>query len=250
MIALPGGNEFAIICDCYRNINLGHELTMLDREIWRVPWNVKDVLWGLLLVAAAALLVVAIYRFLLSEASLLPTPLILLQGSMLLAAFAFGTNRYHSGWQSLGLRALHGHGSFSLAWLVLLGSLGFTSLYVFFVNWSGWNRLLPQALSGQAIGEGWVRLLNIFFLGLFGPFSEEVFFRGFVMPSLVPRVGVLGAIGITSLLFALGHMLIGLLVPVFVSGCLLAWLYLKTRSIWPSVAAHSAQNLLALSLLT
>jgi membrane protease YdiL (CAAX protease family) len=36
-------------------------------------------------------------------------------------------------------------------------------------------------------------------------------------------------------------------IPLFVTGLLLSWLYLRTGSIWPPFAAHAAQNLLALA---
>ena len=41
--------------------------------------------------------------------------------------------------------------------------------------------------------------------------------------------------------------MVGVLVPAFVSGLILSWLYLKTGSIVPPVIAHAAQNLLVLA---
>ncbi|MED5568055.1 MAG: CPBP family intramembrane glutamic endopeptidase, partial [Chloroflexota bacterium] len=42
---------------------------------------------------------------------------------------------------------------------------------------------------------------------------------------------------------------IGVLVPIFVTGMLLAWLYHRTGSLWPGIAAHAGLNALAVSAL-
>jgi membrane protease YdiL (CAAX protease family) len=52
---------------------------------------------------------------------------------------------------------------------------------------------------------------------------------------------------VSSALFAAAHLSVGAAVPAFVSGMLLAWLYLRTRSIWPPVTAHALQNFIAVS---
>ena len=38
----------------------------------------------------------------------------------------------------------------------------------------------------------------------------------------------------------------GVLVPIFITGFLLAWLYHRTGSLWPNIVAHAGQNALAL----
>ena len=214
-----------------------------------VPWGVRDVIWGIGLVVAASLLVVSINYLLGPMDNLSITAFGLLEGSMLIAVLAFGLIKYRSNWQTLGLRFPQGTRSFLLVWLVLLASLVFTNIYAFIITLTGWNHFAPPAMPPSFIGEGLMKLLSLLVIALWGPFCEEVFFRGFILPALIPRAGVLGAVGISSLIFALGHGLVGIIIPVFVTGVLFAWLYLKTRSLWPCVAAHSLQNLLALSLM-
>jgi len=85
-------------------------------------------------------------------------------------------------------------------------------------------------------------------IGVAAPFAEEVFFRGFMLAAFVNALGVLRGSLVGSAVFALSHGNIALLAPTFVSGLFLAWLYLTTRSLGPSFAAHAVQNLLALSL--
>jgi membrane protease YdiL (CAAX protease family) len=73
------------------------------------------------------------------------------------------------------------------------------------------------------------------------PFAEELFFRGLGVRALLP-FGPLAAIAITSLAFGLGH---GLLValPILVPFALtLAWVRLRSDSVWPGTIAHGFYN--------
>jgi membrane protease YdiL (CAAX protease family) len=49
------------------------------------------------------------------------------------------------------------------------------------------------------------------------------------------------------LVFSAFHLAPGVLLPVFVTGLLLAWLYHRTGSLWPCMAAHAGQNAIALA---
>lgn len=64
-----------------------------------------------------------------------------------------------------------------------------------------------------------------------------------------PRAMYLLPLGVmvASLLFAAAHVSVGAALPVFVAGMLLAWLYVRTRSIWPPLTAHALQNFIAVS---
>jgi len=73
------------------------------------------------------------------------------------------------------------------------------------------------------------------------PFTEELFYRGLgvrVLRFLGPAVAVIG----TAIVFSLAH---GILVAVPALGffaLLLAWLRVRTDSVWPCVIAHSLYN--------
>lgn len=83
-----------------------------------------------------------------------------------------------------------------------------------------------------------------------GPVVEELLFRGVLLSALLQRRGVLTSVLLTSALFALVH-LAGLqfhwyAVPqLFLLALLLAWLRLRSGSIWPAVVAHGTNNMLA-----
>ncbi len=83
-----------------------------------------------------------------------------------------------------------------------------------------------------------------------GPLVEELLFRGVLLSALLQRWRVGWAIAVSSLLFAMAH-LPGLqyqwyaLPDLLLLALGLAWLRLRSGSIWPSVLAHSTNNLLA-----
>ena len=83
-------------------------------------------------------------------------------------------------------------------------------------------------------------------VGLWGPFVEEVFFRGFLLGGLRTRFSAWPALLISSGVFALFHILPGLYVPTFLLGLAFGWVYLKTRSIWPAIFGHTLHNTLVI----
>ncbi|MEP7186658.1 MAG: CPBP family intramembrane glutamic endopeptidase [Rhodanobacter sp.] len=85
-----------------------------------------------------------------------------------------------------------------------------------------------------------------------GPMVEELLFRGVLLSALLQRWRVIPSVLISSALFALAH-LSGLqfqwfaLPQLILLALLLAWLRLRSGSIWPAVIAHGTNNLLAVA---
>ncbi len=127
-------------------------------------------------------------------------------------------------------------------------SLGLTALYSTIVNWLGVSYIAPPEIPKDIIFPGAAAALTYQAVALWTPITEEIFFRGFVYAGLVPRLGAGRAILVSAVVFGGFHILPGLLIPTFMTGLLLAWLYHKTGSIWPPIAVHAGQNALALTL--
>lgn len=85
-----------------------------------------------------------------------------------------------------------------------------------------------------------------------GPVVEEVLFRGVLLSALLRRWRVGWSVAVSSLLFALIH-LPGLqyqwyaLPDLVLLAMMLAWLRLRSGSIWPAVLAHAVNNLLGVA---
>jgi len=91
-------------------------------------------------------------------------------------------------------------------------------------------------------GSG-ILIFSSVFAAIFGPITEEIFFRGFMYGAVKNKVGILGAILGTSLIFSVLHAHIVGFMPIFVLGILLAYLREKTGSLIPSIFVHVAHNL-------
>jgi hypothetical protein len=78
------------------------------------------------------------------------------------------------------------------------------------------------------------------------PLCEEFFFRGILQHHLMPPVlSRAAALGVTAVVFSAFHLdPVGFLARVEL-GLLFGWLFLRTGSLWPSILAHSANNLVS-----
>ena len=211
-----------------------------------VPWDLWDV------VRASGLIVAVSAVAVLVLASLEPAPavtvavLALPHSSMLAAVWLFGV-RNRRGWRPVGFVAPPLPQGLVLPGLVLLASLGLSAVYVTTVTALGLDMLAPPRLPNELLAEGPARLLSVAGVGIAGPLIEEAFFRGFLLAALVQPLGPLRAAVVASAVFSAAHASLAVVLPLFLIGLLLSWLYLRTGSLWPPFAAHAAQNLLALA---
>lgn len=77
------------------------------------------------------------------------------------------------------------------------------------------------------------------------PICEEVFFRGYLFGGLLRGMNVWVATLASALLFTLVHGDIGSAVPLLAIGLVLPILRWRTGSLWPGVALHTLNNLIA-----
>ena len=90
----------------------------------------------------------------------------------------------------------------------------------------------------------------------FSPITEELFFRGFILPKLNENISFWQANLIQAVLFVAFHWpnwiwaggfhwsLVTTSVSILLLGLLLGWLTHRTNSIWPAVCVHIANNFL------
>lgn len=111
--------------------------------------------------------------------------------------------------------------------------------------------LLPHTPQPQPIAELIVNthslrevLLPWLLVGVFAPFSEELYFRGFVYPVLRSRTGVAGGIILTACFFGGLHFDPIRFLPLSLGGAFLTLLCERTGSLYPSLFAHSIWNTL------
>jgi membrane protease YdiL (CAAX protease family) len=77
---------------------------------------------------------------------------------------------------------------------------------------------------------------------IFAPLVEEIFFRGFLFQGFRQRYGWIKAMLLSSAIFAIAHLDPVALIPTFVLGNVLAYLYHRSNSIWPGTILHFLVN--------
>ncbi|MEA1959525.1 MAG: type II CAAX endopeptidase family protein [Chloroflexota bacterium] len=220
------------------------------------PWNTGDVGKGILLtivvtivilgliVAFLALLVVSGSEWVLDEWFILLISGIPLYAAMVFAVWLFSVRKYRCGWRPLGFGLIDAKGM-ALGATVVLACLAIGVLYDLLLKGIGVES--PSALSPDFVGTWYNWAMIGVFAVVVAPLAEETFFRGFIFQGLRKRFGYGWGVFISALLFSLAHLQPGALVPIFFLGLMLAWLYAKTKSIWPCIFAHFVYNSLALT---
>ncbi len=89
-------------------------------------------------------------------------------------------------------------------------------------------------------------LFNALVIVTIVPFTEELFYRGLGV-SVLARFGPVVAILGTAIVFGLAHGLLVALPPLVFFAVGLAWIRLRSESVWPGVAAHAAYNAIGLA---
>ena len=78
------------------------------------------------------------------------------------------------------------------------------------------------------------------------PFVEELTYRGLGFAAVRDAFGNGAAVAVTAVAFGLAHGLFEALPVLTIFGLILAWVRLKTGSIYPTIALHALFNGVAL----
>lgn len=230
----------------------------LDQQVnpGRVPWRGGQVALGILLVAVLIIPVTAISivigrgveRY--DEAAAIWSSVHLIGLAILLVVWRLGVYRNRASISTLGLLPWRIPQAKTVFMTVgtLVASLVITVVYGTLVDLIDADILSPPDLSSDIAFPGAAAVFTFEALAVATPLTEEIFFRGFVFAGLAPRLGVGWAMVVSAVVFSLFHLSVGVLVPVFITGLLLVWLYQQTGSLWPSICAHAGQNALAVAI--
>jgi membrane protease YdiL (CAAX protease family) len=214
-------------------------------SISAVPWTPRDVAWGLL--AFVLWILFLLLAGVIGENLTLPVDmgLVIIFGEavLLVPVWYLTVHKYGVPWSELGLRKFHpaavGIGC-GLMLLSVLFNLVYASILAIFdlQIQPDIDRLFEQTAYPFAL---------LFGGAVIAPFVEEVFFRGFVFTGLMKKWPWAGAAFVSSVLFAIAHIVPTSLLPIFILGWIFAFLYKSSGSIWPAILMHMLTNTLALS---
>lgn len=214
-----------------------------------VPWSTRDVWLGVamaaVVVAATVALAYLLRAFSLKHVDLwLATVPAALELLFLVPVWWFAVRKYHASSRTLGFVSF----GFSMV------GVGLGLLLLFYFANIFYARLLYEfGLRVQTdmtpvlrgVSTPWPLFATIV---LIAPLVEETFFRGFVFAGLRSRYDWRKAAVISAALFAAAHMQLTFFLPAFVLGLLFAFLYERSKSIWPGMIVHALMNALAVTL--
>ena len=103
----------------------------------------------------------------------------------------------------------------------------------------GSNPLLDLVLSSDEFIPLFFLLITTVFLA---PVFEELVFRGVLLPVLVSKVGKISGVLLSALIFALAHLSVGELPPLFVLGVGLGLMRLSSGRLFSCALMHSLWN--------
>ncbi|MDD2237534.1 MAG: type II CAAX endopeptidase family protein [Kiritimatiellae bacterium] len=98
--------------------------------------------------------------------------------------------------------------------------------------------------------HGWSVRAYLFFLAVvLAPLAEEVLFRGILLRFVAQRTGILGGCVLTSMLFAVIHLHVPSLAPIFILSFSLSLVYLATGSLLAAITMHMLFNAQSLGIM-
>ena len=222
-------------------MNVANEQPVRTSEAPRysVPWRYEDNWIG---VGLLAILDILIFIFLLQEgrrAELAQSAaIVLLELAYLLPVIVIFA------WRGIDWKRL-GFGPFR--WSTLgIGCGLLVASYVIIIVHNALLFLLGVETQGENIMKLFAELDSpvwFFIVGaIFAPLVEEIFFRGFLFQGFREKHGWVTGMILSAAIFAIAHLDLVVLIPTFVLGCLLAYVYHRSNSIWPGTILHFLVN--------
>ena len=168
---------------------------------------------------------------------------LVLEASLIGAAFLFSVFKYKVSWRDLGFR-MPQRGGFWLPVAAVVSAWIIIAVYFGVISAVGPDWLVPDesSIPDSAFDEPIVIPIAVVLTLLFAPLMEETFFRGFVFGALRFRWGVLGAALASGFLFAALHFQVGTVIPFTAIGILFALVYVYSGSLFASIIAHLLFN--------
>jgi len=168
---------------------------------------------------------------------------------MLGVVWFFAIFRRKSNLKDLGLRYYSILKTIWYSFLSLLAIFFASLLYMFLMNSMFGIEAPPSTIMELIVNRRISNNVLLVVVAVIAPFSEEVFFRGFLYSAFKKSWGVNVALLLSSFLFAIVHLELYSFIPLMIIGWLFAYLFEKTRSLIPAIFLHGVYNLILILIL-
>lgn len=206
-----------------------------------VPWTARDV-WSGMGCMGLWMLILVILQFALSRLNVkveMGVFLIFSEVVLILPVWLLGIRKYGVRWERIGLRRFAPR-FIGLGMALLGASYLFNIVYSLLVLTPLHQTMQGDLMNtlGKSTWSIWLWVGGV----AVAPFVEEVFFRGFIFGGLRNRYTWQTAAVMSAALFSLVHLQWTSILPIFVIGFFLAYLYERSHSIWPGIMVHMLIN--------
>lgn len=221
------------------NTELRQPAAIPEPSEYSVPWTVFDI-WlgvGMLALIDALAFIITLQSSRRVEFAQSAGIILFELAYLLPVLLIFARKRIH--WKHLGFRKFELN-VMGLGCGLLIGGYAIILLH----------NLILLRLGIDTQGEAILRLIEMlespawFFLVavVFAPFVEEIFFRGFLFQGFRQKYGWVHAMLLSSVIFAVAHLDPASLIPTFILGLVIAYLFHRSNSIWPGIILHFLIN--------
>ena len=209
-----------------------------EAQIYSVPWSVGDTWLGVvLLILLSVGMLVAVFMGINAQFMQNIGVLFLEMIYILPVALIFLWRRIH--WKYLGF------GKFTLN-VIGIGCGLLIGGYAIIIA----HNALLYAFGIDAQGDQIFEIFNqldspIWFFvtgAVIAPIVEEIFFRGFLFQGFRQRYGWAPALLLSSAIFSAAHLDPASLLPTFILGLILTYVYHRSNSLWPGIIIHFLIN--------
>ena len=203
-----------------------------------IPWGSRHAWFGILseiiLIAATILLVTTF-----PNTELLTGPGMVLLELLYLIPVMVLVWQYRPGWSAFGFRRFKAE-HLGIGCGLLIGSYALIIVHNFILIALGVEIQADTIVNafGQLDTPVWFILTGV----VAAPLVEEVVFRGYIFAGFRKKYGWKAALLISSIGFALMHLQPAALIPTFILGAVLGYLYHKSNSLWPGIILHFLVN--------
>ncbi len=214
----------------------------VETQNYFAPWSVTDTWIGVGLLILLSLGMIVLVFFFPNRSYLQSAGVLFLELMYLLPVAIIFV------WKRISWKAL-GFGKFSLN-VVGIGCGMLVIAYGLILFHNTILKLLGVETQGDQVFQIFGQLKSpvwFFIVGaIIAPFVEEIFFRGFLFQGFRQKYGWLAALLLSSAIFGAAHLDPVSFIPTFLLGCVLAFMYHKSNSLWPGIVFHATINSLSL----
>ena len=228
-----------------------------EEEYPRIKWTIRDVFFAIIFLIVVLTGVYFLYGKIVlvlnpgnqnSIINITNTSFSVLYGIQVLlmvgVVWFFAIYWRRSTYRDLGLTYYSFIKTIWYSFLALLVIFGINFAYVFVVT--NFFKIAPpeNKIAELIVNKNISSIILLVVVSLIAPVCEEIFFRGFIFQAFKKSWGVFAGLFISSLLFSAAHLELYNIIPLFAIGWVLAYIFNKTKSLFPVIFLHAVYNLL------